>query len=557
MRRYAPFAAFVAAQLVVVLLAPSRPAASSGPALGGASPTGTSGATATGPGGTAALPGGSPLAPGTASTTGPGGKAVRSGLRPGASASAASGSRGTTTQSGFGSGTWCVTGQIEHPACVRKWYGGPNGGATWQGVTATSITVLMYRPQDNAAVDAIERATGTYISPGDEQAMLAVVDKFVNSHYQLYGRTIHYIWMSGTCAIAPPDDACFRTEADQIAAKYHPFALFWDDDSSESAFFDELARHGVVTWGGWGFDNAFNQSLRPYHYDLFMGGDTQAEFAGELWCSALAGRKAIYAGGVLRTMTRKVAVVYPQTVTTTPAAKHLESIIDGCDPNGAVDSPYSSNTSTAASQSTADTARNKAKGVTSIIWLSDPIAPAYGTVAQNSQNWQPEEILSGGELLDYDPLAQTYNSNSWKHAFGLSDLANAAPVTQVDAGQIWKEEGHSGAPNSSANLLTSYALSVAAGIQAAGPDLTPLKYESGLLSLPGYDAWSQWHNPRLTYIKYGPGDYTGISDVRLVYWDPNAVSGYNHKQGAYVPLNGGERYQLGQLPRSLSLPAGV
>ncbi|MBV9870512.1 MAG: hypothetical protein JO214_07805, partial [Frankiaceae bacterium] len=460
-------------------------------------------------------------------------------------------------QTGFGSGNFCISGLIEHTPCVRKWYGGPNGGATTQGVTGKSIKVLMYRPQSNAAVDAITKATGTYIAPDVEHAMLDVVSKWINSHYQLYGRTVDFTYIRGTCAIAPPDDSCFRTEADKIAAKYHPFALFWDTDSNEGAFMDELARKGIVTWGGWGFNDAFNQSLRPYHYDLFMSGDVQAQFAGEFWCSTLAGRKAQYAGPALKNKTRKVAVVYPNTPTTTPAAKHLEGIINHCDRNGAIDAPYSSNTSTAATQSTANTSKEKSEGVTSLIWMSDPIAPAYGTTAQQAQNFQPEEILAGGQLLDYDALAQTYNGSVWKHAFGLSDLANAVPVSQVDAGKIWRATGHQGDPNPSTNLLTEYALSLVGGIQAAGPDLTPLHYESGVLSTPGYDAWATYHDPRLTYVKFGPHDYTSQSDVRLVYWSTTARSPINGKRGAYIPLKGGTRYQLGQLPRSIKLPSSV
>jgi hypothetical protein len=250
--------------------------------------------------------------------------------------------------------------------------------------------------------------------------------------------------------------------------------------------------------------------------------------------------------------------VYPDTPTTTPAAKHLEGIINKCDAHGAMDAPYSSNTSTAATQSTANTSKEKANGITSLIWMSDPIAPAYGTTAQNAQNWQPEEVLSGGQLLDYDSLAQTYNGNSWRHAFGLSDLGAATPISRVDAGRLWRAEGRSGTPSSSANLMTEYILSLVGGIQAAGPGLTPLHYEAGMLSIPGYDAYSQTHDPSLTYQKYGPNDYTGISDVRLVYWSPRQASPYNGKRGAYVPLNGGARYQLGQLPRGpLKLPAGV
>ena len=52
-------------------------------------------------------------------------------------------------------------------------------------------------------------------------------------------------------------------------------------------------------------------------------------------------------------------------------------------------------------------------------------------------------------------------------------------------------------------------LSVAGGVMAAGPKLTPLTYEYGMLTQPGYDSWAQWHDPQLIYIKYGKGDYTG------------------------------------------------
>jgi len=48
----------------------------------------------------------------------------------------------------------------------------------------------MYRNKDNAAVDAILRATGTYISPSAERDMFGLVTHWINKHYQLYGRTI-------------------------------------------------------------------------------------------------------------------------------------------------------------------------------------------------------------------------------------------------------------------------------------------------------------------------------------------------------------------------------
>ena len=46
--------------------------------------------------------------------------------------------------------------------------------------------------------------------------------------------------------------------------------------------------------------------------------------------------------------------------------------------------------------------------------------------------------------------------------------------------------------------------------------------------------------------QFGPGDYTGNEDAKEVFWDPNARSAVDGKSGAYVPLNGGKRYRLGQ-----------
>src|SRR4051812_49353060 len=95
-------------------------------------------------------------------------------------------------------------------------------------------------------------------------------------------------------------------------------------------------------------------------------------------------------------------------------------------------------------------------------------------------------------------------------------------------------------------------------LQRAGPKLTPLTYEYGLLTMPGYDQWAKWHDPRLVFIDWGRNDYTGISDIREVYWNPNAPSPTNGSRGAYVPLNGGRRYQLQDIPSGEpTLPAGI
>ena len=85
-----------------------------------------------------------------------------------------------------------------------------------------------------------------------------------------------------------------------------------------------------------------------------------------------------------------------------------------------------------------------------------------------------------------------------------------------------------------------------------------MAYEYGLLTTPGYDSWEQWKDPKLLYVKYGKDDYTAISDIREVYYDPQKISPTNGRPGSYVPLNGGRRYRPSAVPTGEpNLPPGV
>jgi hypothetical protein len=108
--------------------------------------------------------------------------------------------------------------------------------------------------------------------------------------------------------------------------------------------------------------------------------------------------------------------------------------------------------------------------------------------------------------------------------------------------------GRSGNPHLATNLMWNYMYLLAMGLQRAGPTLTPLSYEYGVLTMPGYDSWAQRHDPRVLHILFQRGDYTALSDVREVYWDPNRRSPINGAQGGYVALNGGHRLKIGEIP---------
>jgi hypothetical protein len=549
-RRYAPFVAVVAAQILLVLVAPSKGKvvsepqfAAQQPGLGQqTTPTGVSPGAVVGPS----------SRPGTVATGAGGAPAYPVGVPgqqlggPGQGAPDTSRCHGAKQFTDF----------LQAPPCVAHT---GNPGATYPGVTATTINLVYFREKDNPVVKGLLQSQGLYSDPDDQRAYLQAMETFINKKYELYGRKVRMSFWQSPCEAAPPVDSCFRDDARALVAKEHPFAVLYDNNTNAPAFFDELTKAHVVNFGGWHFMDSFNTAHRPYHYDALMGGDAQARITGEYWCKKLAGKKARFAGSAnLRDKVRKAAVFYPQTSVNTEPAKHLQAILKSCGTE-VVDVPYSPDTATASSQATSQVASAKNAGATSVLYFSDPIGPAFGTKAMTSQAWFPEHVLVGSGLIDYDILARLYDPQQWAHAFGPSDTVVYKPLGQQEASVTWRAAGRKGNAYSSAQLQWSYWALIAAGIQMAGPRLDPGTFEQALISgRIDTPPWTRTHNPNVGWIHFGQGDYTATSDAKEVYWDANATSPIDGKRGAYVSLNRGRRYSLGQwLSGEPVLPAGV
>jgi hypothetical protein len=561
-KRYAPFAAVILAQLLLVAVAPSKGRVEAVPDYG----TTTQAGNQTGSG--QALQDGQQ--PGALPRTGSGGGSTSAGTTgqavPG---SPGGGSTGTTTgTSGSTTGlpvagddrSRCkgavqFTDYPQAPPCTPH-VGNP--GATSMGVTGKTVQLVYFREKDNPVVKGLLQSIGLYSDPSDQQAFISAMEDFINAHYELYGRKVKISFWQSPCESAPPKDDCFRNDAKALVAQRHPFAVLYDNNTNAPAFFDQLSKLKVVNFGGWHFQDSFSTSHRPYHYDNLMGGDFQATMTGEYWCKKLAGRKARYAGSAdLRLKVRKAALFYPKTEVNTEPAKHLASILKGCGTE-VVDVPYSPDTATAASQATSQVGQARAAGATSVLYFSDPIAPAFGTKAMTSQNWFPEHVLVGSGLIDYDILARLYDPQQWAHAFGPSDTVVYKPLGQQEASITWRAAGRKGNAYSSAELQWGYWAVIAAGIQMAGPTLNPGTFEQALLSgRVDTRPFTTLRNPSITWIHFGQGDYTASSDAKEAYWDANATSPIDGKQGAYIALNNGRRYRIGEwLSGEPVLPAG-
>jgi hypothetical protein len=182
----------------------------------------------------------------------------------------------------------------------------------------------------------------------------------------------------------------------------------------------------------------------------------------------------------------------------------------------------------------------KSAGVTTILCGCDPIMPVFLTGEMNREQYYPEFVIVGTALTDTDIVGQLWNQNEAAHAFGVSSLETPVPPTQTIAYEAYKKV-RTDEPAFSVDLIYFQMEMMAIGIQMAGPNLNPQTFEQGMFSYP----------PKLGpagFWQFGPHDYTAANDVREVFWDPNATSTYNGKQGAFKEPEPGVRWKQGQIP---------
>jgi hypothetical protein len=261
---------------------------------------------------------------------------------------------GGSTAHCVGGKQFAVAGFAAAPPC-QPTFAGNNGGATYAGVTATSIKVVYYEPEESLALQAILGPAGLAPSAAQIDDYLSRATQFINARYELWGRKIQFIsYQSQSCEASPPSDSCFRQDAQTIVSQYHPFAVLYPRNLTAPGFQQELSQLGVVNFGGSGLPESFDSSQAPYHYDYDMNGDSQAEITGEWYCAQLANRPAVYAGEAdLRAKDRSAEILVDDTPGFVESAQHLASIINGCDPSGgAVIKTFSPDTSQAVAEST-------------------------------------------------------------------------------------------------------------------------------------------------------------------------------------------------------------
>jgi hypothetical protein len=605
-RRYQPFIVTVAAIVLLVAFLPGQSGShtASGPNPGNVSVN--TGGTGTGTGST-------PTTTGTSvQTSGAGGS---SSLASGPSSAGAGGAGGAGSAStGGGGGTaatpdpYCDpnTGRemlptLYAPTCVPPWSGN-NGGATYPGVNATSITVAVPLSNNQAQAQAVAAAAND--TDTDAQLRQTAQD-YVNEfehHVQTYGRHVNLVYFTSSYnsgdSTAAQDAEC-QSDATYVAKTLHAF-MSWDQRAQECgtvAYQNTLAQDGVMCWCTTTVPSSFYLQWAPYVWGTGLPDETAGYLMrAEVICKELASNAPQYAGeadlNAPAVSQRKFGLIWPGASTldntqvyVSGAQFFANQLKQECGINlGSDDVSFPIVDTNGPADAQTLMAKFKSDHVTTVILVADPIDPIYLTDAATHNLYFPEWFDTGSALTDESHFGRLYDPNQWKHAFGFSALADRVPNNLSDAYNMYNW-AYNSAPPASFGFVTEYpwALQFFTAIQLAGPDLTPYTYQCGEPPYTSYthtgplgsskgvpcvgkvypglfglrisptDYTQRVSNPVVAYgDKLWPWDYYNvISDGTLIWWDPSASGPdetNSNGSGLWRYMYDGKRYLLGQFP---------
>ena len=439
-----------------------------------------------------------------------------------------------------------VTGDPYSPPCIA--FSGSNGGVTSKGVTDTSIKVSFRSLNEKGFQQTLAELAGASLSDTPEtiKRTVTALAEYFSKRYQFYGRKLDIQFYNGVGSNTAELLGGGRDKAEADAETVKSMGAFADMSSTSEPYADALARRGVMGFGDPYLSTPWHDRHAPYIWSLAVDGTTVAKLAAEYAVKRLSGpggapKPAAYAGGALKGQPRKIATMAPENSWYQESVQIAKGDIEKGGVKVAENIQYQLDLGTMSNQANNLVPKLKRDGVTTILCGCDPVFPVFLTGAMNRESYYPEIIVTGTALTDTDIVGQLFDQEAAKHIIGVSSLEQPVPPTQTIAYEAYKTVRPNDEPAFSVDLIYFQMQMMAIGIQMAGPNLTPANFQKGMFAYPG----------RLGPVGFWglkPHDYTAADDVREIYWDGNATSTYNGKQGAYIDPQKGTRWLPGQIP---------
>jgi hypothetical protein len=444
------------------------------------------------------------------------------------------------------------------PPCVQP-FEGDNGGATSQGVTGDSIKVIAYVL--DPAVDPLGAAAlggaGANLDPEVAANTMRDYVALYDTMFETYGRKIDFETFTGTGQ--SDDQEAARADAIAIAEK-KPFAVLGGPGQAREVFIEELTAQGVLCPPGCAVaqNETFIKDHEPYLWTLGPTSNEAAELGAEAIANLAGPGKAELAGDdATKAKDRVYALVHYDTPDG-DQTETFEAMRDALSDQGIeLETDIKFFLDFDRIQETARTIVNQLEdaGVTTVIFIGDPVTPGALTIEATAQGFNPEWILGPNVLADTAYFARQFDQEQWSHGFGIA-FATTPAVDEISDSYLIYDWAYGHKPESNIyGILAPPLQTLYTGIQMAGEDLTPESFGEGLRRLPIAGG-----GPTRQQVSYGDHgvwpefDYGSSDDISIIWWDPRAEGIDEIGQqgfGMYRFANGGKRYTIGHLPKSL------
>jgi hypothetical protein len=437
------------------------------------------------------------------------------------------------------------------PQCYKP-FTGDNGGETAPGVTADTIKIVVYLPQENDPIlKFIYKQVGNTDTPTQLFESYQGYNELLATYYETYGRKVELVRYDATGNIQ--DEVAATSDAETIARDIQPFAVISGPALTE-AFADTLAQNKVSCVSCTpGQPNQWYVDRGPYVWDIQKNTEQNLQMVSEYIGKRVGNRKAQYGGDEVNGKDRKLGLV---ALSATPQSEQLRndfltSLKDDYDVDVAEVATYTDPVALAG-EAGAIMAKMKSEGITSVIFYGDPLAPQTLTKNATEQGYFPEWIMTGSALVDTTIFSRTYDQQQWAHAFGPSNLfaRSSGKVSGPTFLYNWfygKEP-----PAEQVALIQPNIQFFYSAFQGIGPNLTHEAFQNALFSAPIVK--STVLTPQLSWGNrdiWPATDYAGIDDQTEIFWDATATGTDElDKQGTgmWAYNQGGKRFLPGQWP---------
>lgn len=445
--------------------------------------------------------------------------------------------------------------------CKPAWSGRSNGGATYHGVTASKVTVVVYLDDSQTSV-----STPATASQKDYQAVLPGYEQYLNKNFQFYGRKLNLVFQYGpTQSSSGTGDAADVSNADTAVQQNDAFSVV--TSSASDAFAGELARlqAPVLSELGSSFTSQLAQTS-PYVFQITPNMDLVTANLSSYYCRRLAGRPAQFAGeSDFHSRTRRLGVIEakPMPGSPDPAQALSQYLSQMCGATIAKEFQFSNNVATASEQATNAMSAMKASGVTTVTCLCSYLPLVFGTDAAAAQDYFPEWLDTSLDLTDAQAVGRLFNQTEWDHAFGPAWIPWSSPTTDQTYWRAYYSVEPAGTNQSSViktgGVLWPELLQMALAIEASGPDLTPTNLAKTLFSLAPLRSTTPGQPPDAALtISFGNSfspdpPYSPFAESRdfAEVWWCGTCTGTDGQVGTYYYVDAGHRYLYNQWPTTV------